>query len=249
MLKKYIIPIWYFVTLIFTGALLLPHFIWQGAGDYSISFTQFGPLFATLLLLKLKRDESTVLEIKNGLRFSTHNTHWYALAALIPIALTGISAFVLTAFFDSQYHAWSGTPVFYILNLAAMLLGSIGEEIGWRGYLLPSLNKKASPFVSSIIVGFLWGLWHLHYAGDIAFWLLFIITTIELSIILTFLLNRAYGNLWTSIILHTFFNLANRMFVWERFNMNLLLIETVVFGLACAIVLVLDRKSTFQKSV
>jgi len=130
MIKKYSIPIWYFVTLIFTGALLLPHFIWQGAGDYSISFTQFGPLLATLLLLKLKKDENTISEIKNGLRFSTHNILWYALSALFPIALTGISAIVLTTFFDSQYHVWSGTLVFYILNLAAMLLGSIGEEIG-----------------------------------------------------------------------------------------------------------------------
>lgn len=246
MVKKYSIPIWYFATLIFTGALLLLHFIWQSAGDYSISFTQFGPLFATLLLLKLKRDDTTALEIKNGFHFSTHNILWYVLSALIPIALTGISAFVLTALFDSQYHAWNGTLAFYILNFVAMLLGCMGEEIGWRGYLLPSLNKKTSPFVSSIIVGFLWGFWHLNYAGDIAFWLLFIVTTIELSIILTFLLDRANGNLWTSIILHTFFNLANRVFVWERFNINLLLIEIVVFGLACVIVLALDKKSMFR---
>jgi len=67
----------------------------------------------------------------------------------------------------------------------------------------------------------------------------------KLSILFTFLLNRADGNLWTAIILHTFFNLANCVLVWERFNINLLLIE--IFGLACIIVILLDKKRMFEK--
>ena len=245
-IKKYNIPVWYFVTLVFTGVLLLPHLVWQGAADYAISFTQFGPLFATLLLLKLTRDESATLSIKSGLYYNKQHIRWYVLSALIPITLVGICALVLNAF--SPYHAWDGTPVTYIFSFAAMFLGSIGEEVGWRGYLLPTLSKKASAFFSSIITGILWGFWHLNYAGDMAFWLLFIITTIELSIIVTFLLNKTRGDLWTAIILHTLFNVANRMFVWERFNIELLLIEIVIFGLACAAVLLIDRKSMFKKS-
>jgi len=245
MIKRYNIPIWYFATLLFTGALLLPHFIWQSAGDYSISFTQFGSMFATLLLLWLSRDKNAASEIKSGLRLDSRYILWYVLSAASPFVLIGISSLILTALYDSQYHTWSGTLIFYIMNFSAMLLGSIGEEIGWRGYLLPSLNKKTSPFVSSVIVGCLWGFWHLNYAGDIAFWLLFIVTTIELSILFTFLVNRANGNLWTAIIFHTFFNFANRVFVWQRFNINLLIIEIVVFGLACIIVMLLDKKRMF----
>jgi membrane protease YdiL (CAAX protease family) len=166
----------------------------------------------------------------------------------IPFGLTGISALILTGCFDSQHHAWNGTFIFYFLNFTAMLLGSIGEEIGWRGYLLPSLGRKTSPFISSIIVGCLWGFWHLNYAGDVVFWLLFIVTTIELSILFTFLYNKTNGNLWTAIIFHTFFNFANRVFVWERFTKSLLLIEIVVFGVTCAFVLAVDRKLMFRNA-
>ena len=249
MLKKYNLPIWYLTTLLFTGALLLPHLVWEDAGNYSISFTQFGPLLATILLIRLTRDSESKDKIKKGLTFNTRCIFWYVLSAVIPFGLTGISALSLTVFFDSRYHAWNGTFVFYILNLAAMVLGSIGEEIGWRGYLLPSLCRKTSPFIGSIIVGFLWGFWHLNYAGDAAFWLLFMVTTIELSILFTFLLNKTNSNLWTSVTFHAFFNFANRLFLWGRFNINLLLIEIVVFGFACAFVLKLDRKLMFIRGL
>lgn len=247
MIKKYILPIWYLTTMLFTGALLLPHFIWRDAGNYSISFTQFGPLFATMLLIKLMRDSDAKGKIKSGLLFNPRDILLCVLSVIIPFGLTGISAFILTFFFNSRYHAWNGTFIFYSLNLAAMLLGSIGEEIGWRGYLQPLLGRKSSPFISSMIVGCLWGFWHLNYAGDVVFWLLFIVTTIELSILFTFLLNRTNGSLWTAIIFHTFFNFANRVFVWERFTINLLLIEIVIFALACVFVLTLDRKQMFRK--
>jgi len=247
MKPKYSLPIWYLATLLFTGALLLPHFIWVDAGNYSVSFTQFGPLLATLLFIRLTRDSDAKNKIKSGLLANTRSVFWYVLSAVVPLALTGISALFLTVFFDSQYHEWDGTPIFYFLNLTAMVLGSIGEEIGWRGYLLPSLGKKTSPFISSIIVGCLWGFWHLNYAGDVVFWLLFMVITVELSILFTFLLNRTNGNLLTAIIFHTFFNFANRVFVWERFTIDLLLIEIVVFGFSCAFVLLLDSKQMFRK--
>ena len=48
--------------------------------------------------------------------------------------------------------------------LMTLLLGWIvvmGEEIGWRGYLLPRLRAQHSDLAASLIVGLVWGLWHL----------------------------------------------------------------------------------------
>jgi membrane protease YdiL (CAAX protease family) len=38
--------------------------------------------------------------------------------------------------------------------------GAVGEELGWRGFLLPLLQRKVSPVISSLIMSALWGLWH-----------------------------------------------------------------------------------------
>jgi membrane protease YdiL (CAAX protease family) len=43
-----------------------------------------------------------------------------------------------------------------ILNI----ITTSGEEIGWRGYLLPKLMEMYSPRVSIVISGIIWGLWH-----------------------------------------------------------------------------------------
>ena len=37
----------------------------------------------------------------------------------------------------------------------------IGEEIGWRGYAQPALERDRSPLAAALILGVLWGLWHL----------------------------------------------------------------------------------------
>lgn len=45
-------------------------------------------------------------------------------------------------------------------QIIVIILIAIGEEYGWRGYLLPRLMKRFSVFYSSIILGLIWGFWH-----------------------------------------------------------------------------------------
>jgi hypothetical protein len=46
-----------------------------------------------------------------------------------------------------------------LLNL--LVTGPLGEELGWRGYALPRLLKQFSPLIASLILGAIWGVWHL----------------------------------------------------------------------------------------
>lgn len=55
-------------------------------------------------------------------------------------------------------------PVSAVLVQFALVLiigGPLGEELGWRGFLLPGLAARHGWRRSSLIVGAIWGLWHL----------------------------------------------------------------------------------------
>jgi membrane protease YdiL (CAAX protease family) len=46
-------------------------------------------------------------------------------------------------------------------QIVVIVLIAIGEEYGWRGFLLPRLMDKFNLLYSSIILGLIWGFWHL----------------------------------------------------------------------------------------
>ena len=52
-------------------------------------------------------------------------------------------------------------PTYFLLLFPLMILGGGLEEVGWRGYLQPLLEKKFSFALTSFIIGVVWGLWHL----------------------------------------------------------------------------------------
>lgn len=47
-----------------------------------------------------------------------------------------------------------------LLGPAINFIPALGEELGWRGYLLPRLMQQTSPRKAIVISGIIWGLWH-----------------------------------------------------------------------------------------
>jgi membrane protease YdiL (CAAX protease family) len=90
----------------------------------------------------------------------------------------------------------------------------IGEETGWRGYLLPHLQARYSALVSSLIVSLFWAAWHtpmfLYNENLIAlgpvgtvFW---VIGLMFGSVLLTWLYNNTEGSILMTAIWHGTFN-------------------------------------------
>jgi membrane protease YdiL (CAAX protease family) len=103
--------------------------------------------------------------------------------------------------------------------LPLLIIGPLSEEIGWRGYALPRLQTRWNPLASSLIIGLVWGLWHLplfmmigtsqHEIG-IPF-ISFVIGMMANSIFYTWLYNNTKMSLWSAILLHWFYTYVSQM--------------------------------------
>ncbi|MEQ9021416.1 MAG: CPBP family intramembrane glutamic endopeptidase [Pseudomonadales bacterium] len=103
--------------------------------------------------------------------------------------------------------------------LAALVLAAIKgpvEEFGWRGLALPILQKKFVPFWAGLILGAIWGLWHLPafllsgtQQSEWSF-TTFFLGCLAISIIATALFNRSGGSILLSAFFH--FSLMNPIF-------------------------------------
>lgn len=100
------------------------------------------------------------------------------------------------------------------LNLRVALLlwvltFGLGEEIGWRGYALPRMQKKLSALTATLILAVLWALWHwplFFYVLDISIVIGWLIGLIAGTIVFTWLYNSSHGSVLMIILWHGFFD-------------------------------------------
>ena len=101
---------------------------------------------------------------------------------------------------------WLFIVPFFITDLI-----SNGEEIGWRGYALPRLQAKYSALSSTLILGVIWGFWHLlkflpHW-NPLVF-AFFMLHTVSFAVILSWLYNNTKGSLLLVAMMHASANTA-----------------------------------------
>jgi hypothetical protein len=139
---------------------------------------------------------------------------WYAFIIIgIPLIFIG-GSYLKGNLLTDPFPFASTTSMLIALGLAA-IKGPI-EEIGWRGLALPLLQRKFAPFWSSIILGTIWGLWHLPAfllsGTQQSEWSFtpFFAGCIALSVIVTPLFNASKGSILLSAFFH--FMLMNPIF-------------------------------------
>ncbi len=99
-----------------------------------------------------------------------------------------------------------------IATFVMSLLSNTWEEVGWRGFALPRLQKNHSALAATLVVGVLWGMWHVplflwqgHPMSNYPF-LEWFIGTIAVSFIYTWLYNSTRGSLFVVTIFHVLTN-------------------------------------------
>ena len=117
----------------------------------------FTPSLVALVLTAVSNGKKGVYDLFVGQTVRKTALKWLILSFFGLPALASLA--VLTSLkFDVSAFALRSTQL--MPQALVILLIAIGEEYGWRGFLLPRLLNKFSLFNSSLILGLIWGFWH-----------------------------------------------------------------------------------------
>ena len=151
----------------------------------------------------------------------------YGLVAYLILWITGWGGFYNQGFVEqiAKSFGWEYLPKGAVILLYFIFMGvfgtagslatGLGEEIGWRGFLVPELFKTTSYTKTSLLVGIIWAIWHFpilifadYNSGTPAWYGLscFTVMVVSISFVFTWFRLKS-GSLWTGAILHASHNL------------------------------------------
>ena len=171
----------------------------------------WAPNIAAMIVLGLTDGRRAVGQLMAQFLIWRVHARWWLCAFGVPIAFAVITV-LLFVFFGgtidlTQRGHWIG--VFGLRFLFSLTTGGFGEEAGWRGFALPRLQAKVGALWASVIIGVVWGFWHMAHWSLIGLSLpsiLVLCTAITgLSVILTWVYNST-GSLLLVALAHVMFN-------------------------------------------
>jgi uncharacterized protein len=138
---------------------------------------------------------------------------WYLFALIGLPALLMLSAIVLPGALASFQGLAPTLVTSYLLVFVYIFFigGGLNEEVGWRGFALQRLQRLHGPLVGSLILGVLWGGWHLPLFW-VTYWntpatiltiVLFVTAIIAFTFVMTWVFNNTKGSVFMAILVHT----------------------------------------------
>lgn len=175
-----------------------------------------GPAVSAVIVVGIVAGKAGVRYLLEPLKTWRVGINWYlvvlfgpALMMIISIILYGVISTETGLPSLKDFFALFGSHILpLILIFFYQFIIIWGEEIGWRGFALPKLQKKVHPIMASVILGLIWGFWHLpsfwikgsvHQSMELPF---FILATIGYSILYTWIYNGTRGSLLMMCFLH-----------------------------------------------
>lgn len=119
--------------------------------------TVFTPSLLALVFTAITKGRKGIYDLFVKQTIKRTSIKWLLLS-LIGIPLIGSLAMLTSLNFDIS--KFSLRTYQLMPQIVVIILIALGEEYGWRGFLLPRLMNKFNLFYSSIILGLIWGFWH-----------------------------------------------------------------------------------------
>lgn len=244
--KTNIINIIIYVLIVFalSGLLLMLHSVFENAGDYALTFPQFAPTLALAILLAIRGRKGAAFDVKRS--FKIDKSAWvYCLGSILIIFVVFlVFGFVISA--PRKLHTRWETPSLAI-SIFCVIAGCIGEEIGWRGFLLPALNRNLSLIISSLIIGIVWGAWHFDFENGTIGYLFSILFMTSLSVIISWVQVKSNGSILPAILFHFVVNLCAHTILFAM-SFSLYMILSVVLACFSLILFLADRRTFILKA-
>jgi len=259
-----IVVVWAAILTIITLLSILPIFLYHvdlstlsfgsdvpivvGVG---ILLTGYAPAFAAFLAVRLVPGSGGVRQLLTpAVRWRVHPI-WYVIASLGPVGLFLFGDVIRSVLGLEIPAAWLALPSASALVFlaGALIAGSFGEEVGWRGLAQPRLQLRHGALPAAIIVGLVWSVWHLWpvvtpggfgLTGVDGVILTFVRLTAT-SVVYAWLLNRTRGSLLIVMLAHAGHNVAAQVVPLPGGTQHADPVTALLYVLAAVIVVAVDR--------
>jgi hypothetical protein len=149
--------------------------------------------------------------------------------------LTGVMAMVVGG--DPPAFEWGSIVAFAVALIGESLFSGVGEEVGFRGYLLPRLQSRWNALQASVILGIIWGVWHLPLSvipgqpqeGQAIWWML--CWQIMVAIFFTWIYNVTGGSLLAVVVLHGSANASSELVLLSGVSETQLLVTVAAVAI------------------
>jgi membrane protease YdiL (CAAX protease family) len=216
-----------------------------------ILVTVWSPTCIALAITMVFGGPSSVRSLLGRFRFRSSGLTWYIAALLLP-ALSVLAAVLLARTLQR------GAPLIAIQAIFPTIAiqlgtGAVGEELGWRGFLLPHLQRKVSPVISALIMSSLWGLWHapaFFFPGlpqALISPLAFFVTVVAFGVFLSLIFNKTKGCVGGTMLAHFVFNTGLAFGGAQFGNVLWWSLAGILAVLACWSLVVLHASGRFAK--
>lgn len=172
----------------------------------------FGPTIAGIIVTALFKGMAGLRDLFTRTVKYKLPVKWYLLIVLIPLLLNLVSlalGFLFTGLQPIQYSFLVPLSLFLPFLFYMIIFTGLQEELGWRGYALPELQKHYTAEKSSWILGIAWGLWHL--PANLA--MPFLAGELSIPFVITIILALTFGTVGWTIVITWFYNNTHSVFL------------------------------------
>jgi uncharacterized protein len=221
-----------------------------------IILTAYTPSLAALLVARFWHGKAGLRALLSQLATWRVGIVWYLLVLLGPMLLVLVANIISILLGGAPPRQWMVLPS-TLAFLGPLFAGSLGEELGWRGFSLPRLQNRYGPLWASIIIGVIWSTWHLWPAitpGGLVYLTLAnlaqtFMRLIATSILYAWLYNSTNGSLFLVMVAHAGHNIAIELIPIPEQSIEVVPVIIALLYLAAAITVVLmTRTQTISRS-